>query len=489
MFSSVGRSFDDLDRITELSNKIASSLQNYIAARTAIRDYVISTDDKFYAQVELRLTQSIEALALAEIAADEGEASDTIRHIHHSIRTWGNIARQVRDSFSNYRQSVQEKVLASFSALSHTSTALMQSGIPLMNEIVMDVQTTHAAIAGYLINGDDSLANNAEEAIAATKAKIAVAQQSRTNTDATLQALSATFDTYAAGFRESVVNRKSAYRLFQENLAPLGSATQETAERFHRQTVERQRKVEELKKAYRALEEVSFTDPLTGIWNRRFLNQHIDADAALALRHYESWQKTPGATLPTGIDLVFIMVDIDHFKAVNDQYGHAVGDQLIVQIKDRLKEVFRESDYLIRWGGEEFLAVARGVNRADAEIIAERVCAAVRDREFEMEGGVRLKKTCSVGFACFPFLPNHPRLLSWAQTVELADQALYIAKHGGRDAWAGLLCTERTRPEEVLRRLAQATAQAVEDGELLLKTSLKETVQTISSIRQNGGTD
>jgi len=66
---------------------------------------------------------------------------------------------------------------------------------------------------------------------------------------------------------------------------------------------------------------------------------------------------------------------------------------------------------LVRWGGEEFLVVARGVSRLEAEMMAERICAFIRGREFELDEDVRLAKTCSVGFACFPFLPNHPRLV------------------------------------------------------------------------------
>src|SRR5450830_1173361 len=92
-------------------------------------------------------------------------------------------------------------------------------------------------------------------------------------------------------------------------------------------------------------------------------------------------------------------------------------------------EVFRESDYLVRWGGEEFLVLARATRRDEARVVAERIRRAVADREFLLPDGERLRKTCSIGFACFPFVPDAPRLLSWSEVVELADQALYLAKH------------------------------------------------------------
>lgn len=198
----------------------------------------------------------------------------------------------------------------------------------------------------------------------------------------------------------------------------------------------------ELERACRALEEASLTDPLTGLRNRRFLLQELEADIALVLRRYDGWLNGGGSVPEPNMDMVFFMIDIDHFKAVNDRYGHASGDLVLSQMVLRLREVFRESDYLIRWGGEEFLVVARATDRADAGRLAERIRAAVAARGFALEDGTCLSKTCSVGFACFPFVPALPRLLSWTQVVELADRALYYSKHGGRNAWNGIVAAD-----------------------------------------------
>jgi diguanylate cyclase (GGDEF)-like protein len=224
----------------------------------------------------------------------------------------------------------------------------------------------------------------------------------------------------------------------------------------------------ELERAYKALEEVSLTDQLTGLRNRRFFLQHVESDVALSLRGYDGGQ--PGADS----DLVFYMVDLDHFKEVNDRHGHAAGDSVLVQMKDRLREVFRESDYLVRWGGEEFLVLARATDRNGAHVVAERIRQAVSSRGFVLPDGTALARTCSIGFACYPFLPSHPRLMSWSQVVELADLGLYISKHSGRDAWTAVHATEAAQPEELFARLVHKLGECVERGEARIVTSLGE---------------
>jgi predicted signal transduction protein with EAL and GGDEF domain len=108
-----------------------------------------------------------------------------------------------------------------------------------------------------------------------------------------------------------------------------------------------------LRETQNQLEEVSITDPLTGLRNRRFLLQNIERDVARALRAYEDQMHNPDDIMsqPADNDIVFFMVDLDHFKSVNDTYGHACGDMVLMQMRDRLQSVFRESDYLVRWGG------------------------------------------------------------------------------------------------------------------------------------------
>jgi diguanylate cyclase (GGDEF)-like protein len=231
-------------------------------------------------------------------------------------------------------------------------------------------------------------------------------------------------------------------------------------------------KNQQLELANHTLEQYSLTDTLTGLRNRRFLQQQLDGDVAIALRQYEEWLKS-GAHAPTvDTDLIFFMVDLDQFKRVNDHHGHAVGDRLLVQMRERLLEVFRESDYLVRWGGEEVLIVARASNRQDAPTLAERIRKAVADRHFDLGDGLRLAHTCSLGFACYPFIPRQPHLLSWSQVVELADQGLYMAKRAGRNAWVGLLGKQGGEAGEALfERLMHSAEQAAMEGQLQVLSS------------------
>jgi diguanylate cyclase (GGDEF)-like protein len=198
------------------------------------------------------------------------------------------------------------------------------------------------------------------------------------------------------------------------------------------------------------LEEASLTDPLTGLRNRRFLDRQMPADVALALRHCDP-APADLATAGSEHDLLFFLIDIDHFKRINDAHGHMAGDAVLEQMRGRLQQVFRATDYLVRWGGEEFLIVARGTPRSRAAELAERARQAVASQPFELEGGLRLAQTCSVGFSAFPLCPTLPRALDWRSAIDLADAALYDAKESGRNAWVGLLSAEASGEEELQR--------------------------------------
>jgi len=186
-----------------------------------------------------------------------------------------------------------------------------------------------------------------------------------------------------------------------------------------------------------ALELASLTDPLTGLHNRRFLTEQINADIAKSVRIHEDSLRL-GTPLPEDADLIFFLIDIDHFKQVNDRYGHAAGDAVLVQMRRRLEAIFRESDYLVRWGGEEFLVVARDTGRECAAELAERARAAVADEPFVLPDGGALPKTCSIGYACFPPARRFPQALGWQAVGEIADAALYQVKNSGRNGWYGV---------------------------------------------------
>jgi diguanylate cyclase (GGDEF)-like protein len=186
----------------------------------------------------------------------------------------------------------------------------------------------------------------------------------------------------------------------------------------------------ELATAYAKIEEASLTDPLTGLRNRRFLEQTIAADLELASRGHG--------------DLVVLLVDLDHFKSVNDTYGHAAGDAVLVALADLLRRTFRSSDYIVRWGGEEFLIVVRFVDAGEAKDLAEKLRVAVAEHPFVLADGTVLERTCSIGFATWPA----PDGASWEHVIDRADAALYAAKRSGRNACVGAVSPIAT-PREV----------------------------------------
>ncbi len=192
----------------------------------------------------------------------------------------------------------------------------------------------------------------------------------------------------------------------------------------------------ELANANRELLDASLTDALTGVRNRRFFNHSIETDVQQVLRSFAS-----NATADVrNRDLVFYLIDIDHFKKVNDEFGHQIGDRVLVEVARRINSGARLSDAVIRWGGEEFLLLSRYTDRKDAHILANRVLDAVGSRTYRVEGtNADLRIFCSIGWAAFPWTEIEPKLVSHEQVLVLADYALYQAKGSGRNRAVGLL--------------------------------------------------
>ena len=116
--------------------------------------------------------------------------------------------------------------------------------------------------------------------------------------------------------------------------------------------------------------------------------------AEIALTH-RKYHKLPADKLAIeGADLIFFLIDIDYFKKVNDQYGHQAGDAVLIEFTQRLKKIARESDYLIRWGGEEFLFVVRETSRDLATKLAARICQNIKQKPFI----IVLSRFCTISF-------------------------------------------------------------------------------------------
>jgi diguanylate cyclase (GGDEF)-like protein len=251
------------------------------------------------------------------------------------------------------------------------------------------------------------------------------------------------------------LHNSRAYKLLGATLGELQQAQDELA-----------RKNALLEQAWLQQQEASFTDPLTQLRNRRFLMAHVEDEIALTLRRFERHQRQQAGEAATDHDLVFYMLDIDFFKAVNDRHGHAAGDAVLVETARRLRNVIRETDFLIRWGGEEFLLVARATHAGDATVLAERLRAVVAESPFDLGEGQSLAITCSIGFASFPFCAGEPRLASWSEVTRLADQALYVAKEEGRNRWIGVEARSAPRDRAHFEQICSDPRAAQAEGAL-----------------------
>jgi diguanylate cyclase (GGDEF)-like protein len=197
---------------------------------------------------------------------------------------------------------------------------------------------------------------------------------------------------------------------------------------------------EALALANKELEEMSLTDPLTAARNRRFFQATIASDVSQAIRGYSAPDPTRSRR---NRDIIFYLIDADHFKEINDRFGHDAGDQMLIDLTARISSAIRYSDVLVRWGGEEFLVVSRFCERKEAATLAARVLSAVAGEPFKVKGaGLSLRRTVSIGWAAFPWNVASPVDVSYEEVLAIADRAMYKAKNSGRNQAIGALPPE-----------------------------------------------
>ncbi len=154
-------------------------------------------------------------------------------------------------------------------------------------------------------------------------------------------------------------------------------------------------------------------DVLTHLFNRRFLPSILKREISLVRRN--------------GDGFCLLMLDIDHFKRVNDEYGHDAGDRVLQQVAAQIVSQVRAGDFVFRYGGEEFLAVLAEIDEARALLVAEKIRQRIANLEVSLAGGRTIRVTISIGLATNDGHPDYQRL------IERADQALYAAKNAGRN--------------------------------------------------------
>jgi diguanylate cyclase (GGDEF)-like protein len=178
---------------------------------------------------------------------------------------------------------------------------------------------------------------------------------------------------------------------------------------------------DELKAHLHELDRLASTDPLTGLFNRRLLFIRLEQELARARR--------------IGSELCLAYLDIDHFKKINDTYGHLTGDEVLKKLSEIMNGMLRKSDVLARMGGEEFLIMLPDTGLDGAQLISERLRQRIQESEF-LFGGAKIPVTISLGILHVPASMTDPP----DELLRRADEALYVSKHEGRNRltiWGG----------------------------------------------------
>ena len=164
----------------------------------------------------------------------------------------------------------------------------------------------------------------------------------------------------------------------------------------------------------RQMYESALRDGLTKVFNKKYFTDYLEKEFAFAARH--------------GGPLALIFLDIDHFKKINDTYGHPAGDYVLSELSQMMVDLLRTEDVLARFGGEEFTVLCRGSDQKGATVVAERLRATVEQRKFTFEGQ-DIPVTISLGVAAIPEIT----VADHAAFLAAADKALYEAKRTGRN--------------------------------------------------------
>lgn len=220
-------------------------------------------------------------------------------------------------------------------------------------------------------------------------------------------------------------------------------------------------KTAELQIKNNVLKEAVMKDPLTGLMNRRYM---FDVEERKIRRFIESRDRKihlmDNRNLFEKNDIVYgvVMMDIDHFKRVNDLYGHDAGDMVLKGVAEVMQESVRADDILIRWGGEEFLIVLKNIPLNKMIEVVKKVRKAIEKHTFTTQGGTTLWVTVSMGVVFLPFFSSDPKLIAFENIITLADMALYHSKDNGRDMATFVVPGEKVpeTPEDVSSMLTSS---------------------------------
>ena len=254
----------------------------------------------------------------------------------------------------------------------------------------------------------------------------------------------------------------------QRRIARAAAHRMELEQQVSDRTFELAQRNRELEEANDRLEMASLTDTLTGLANRRYLMQQFP-------RLIADQKANAG--------LAIMIIDLDALKPINDQHGHAAGDDVIIEIAKTLRQAIRPDDVLARWGGDEFVVVAHAQHVEHACMLAERVRERIAKMKCVLPRGAVVRTSCSIGLTCLPFVPGKPGAVSWEQAIKIADLALYRAKRG-RNAWRGWFGTEHVAAlNSVIAAVESNVDGLIANGVIIEQMSTHGSDDTVNALR------
>jgi len=208
------------------------------------------------------------------------------------------------------------------------------------------------------------------------------------------------------------------YRNLLSQLITNARLFQKMEQQINARTAKLRKALDEVQQLKERYEQLSMIDELTGLYNRRYFYAQLETAVARSKRYGES--------------LCLLVMDLDHFKAVNDHFGHLNGDQVLIKVGACLKEQMRESDVVVRYGGEEFIVIFTNTSCANGKRFAERVRKAVSELSWTFDDQT-LRMTMSIGLSCFDPHCTQLATMDFEHLIHCADLALYEAKARGRN--------------------------------------------------------
>ncbi|MGX5174763.1 GGDEF domain-containing protein [Aliikangiella sp. IMCC44653] len=215
------------------------------------------------------------------------------------------------------------------------------------------------------------------------------------------------------------------------------------------------------KKLAQQYQRMSVRDSLTKLGNRRFLEQQIERELSYVHRARRTEKNAA---------LGIYIFDIDHFKKINDSYGHQAGDEVLLELSRRVSQATRDTDLLVRWGGEEFVYIARLDNNERTYQLADRILKTINQEKFNISNYEPIQVTCTLGVVKYPFIDTG-NISLWTRLISLADSALYYGKTKSRNCWVVINNENVVEKEQLEELLNEPLDVAIKKKTVTVKTS------------------